>query len=70
LPFNSGYFMCIRLKHGTAEPVRQRLLSAYSTGIIAQGDVIRIAFSAIPFDKLELLFSNVFSAAQDTYSAV
>jgi aspartate/methionine/tyrosine aminotransferase len=65
LPFNSGYFMCVRLKAGDAEPVRQRLLAKYDTGVIAQGNVIRIAFSSTPYHLLETLLDNVYKAARD-----
>ncbi len=62
LPFNSGYFMCVRLVRGEAEPVRKKLLAEYDTGIIAFGNVIRIAFSSTPFDALEKLLDNIFRA--------
>lgn len=65
LPFNSGYFMCIKLINTDSENLRQILLQKYSTGIIAQGDLIRIAFSATPFNKLELLFENIYNACKD-----
>ena len=65
LPFNSGYFMCVKLQSGDAEPVRQRLLAKYDTGVIAQGPVIRIAFSATPYDLLETLLDNIYKAACD-----
>jgi aspartate/methionine/tyrosine aminotransferase len=65
LPFNSGYFMCVRILTGEAEPVRQILLKKYSTGIIAMGDLIRIAFSSTPYSKLELLMSNIYWAAKE-----
>ncbi|MEA1986637.1 MAG: aminotransferase class I/II-fold pyridoxal phosphate-dependent enzyme, partial [Candidatus Marinimicrobia bacterium] len=35
LPFNSGYFMCIKLKGIDTEKVRQKLLDKYNTGLIA-----------------------------------
>jgi aspartate/methionine/tyrosine aminotransferase len=59
LPFNSGYFMCVKLKGVDPEAVRQVLLKDYSTGVIADGGVIRIAFSATPLDKLDELFKNL-----------
>jgi aspartate/methionine/tyrosine aminotransferase len=65
LPFNSGYFMCVRLKKGNAEQVRQKLLSGHDTGIIAFGDIIRVAFSSTPFNKLETLFGNIYKAAAE-----
>jgi aspartate/methionine/tyrosine aminotransferase len=65
LPFNSGYFMCIRIKTGNAEAVRQILLERYSTGIIAMDGIIRIAFSSTPNLLLEKLMSNIYAAARE-----
>ncbi len=56
--------MCIQLKKGNAEPVRQKLLSDYSTGVIAFGNIIRLAFSSTPTGQLEALFDNVYQAAK------
>ena len=64
LPFNSGYFMCIRPK-ADSEKLRQKLLKDYSTGTIDCGGILRLAFSATPTAKLEKLFENIFRAAQD-----
>jgi aspartate/methionine/tyrosine aminotransferase len=59
-PFNSGYFMCLRLDKANAEDLRQKLLREYSTGIISIGDdIIRIAFSATPINRIQDLFSNI-----------
>ena len=64
VPFNSGYFMCLRLAAGIApEQVRQVLLKEYSTGVIVASGVIRVAFSATPFGLLEELYSNLYQAA-------
>ena len=65
LPFNSGYFMCVRVKSKDAEPVRRLLLKKYGTGVIAMGDIIRIAFSSTPYSKIELLMSNIYWAAKE-----
>lgn len=64
LPFNSGYFMCIKLVKGDPEMVRKELLDNYDTGLIALGPVLRIAFSATPFELLETLFDNIYQAAK------
>lgn len=64
LPFNSGYFMCIKLKKAGPEEVRQVLLKKYSTGVIAINGIIRVAFSATPDDKLDKLFDNIYQAAK------
>ena len=66
LPFNSGYFMCVALKKGLiAEKIRLHLLEKYSTGVIVFGNVIRLAFSAIPDDKIPELAENLFHACSD-----
>lgn len=63
LPFNSGYFMCIRPVKADAEALRKKLLADYSTGTVNFGGILRIAFSATPTEKLEKLFENVYKAA-------
>jgi aspartate/methionine/tyrosine aminotransferase len=66
LPFNSGYFMCVAIKPGLeAEKIRQHLLEKYSTGVIVFGNVIRLAFSATPKDKIPALVDNLYQACQD-----
>lgn len=66
LPFNSGYFMCIELKKGlVAEEIRKHLLENYSTGVIVLGNVIRLAFSAVPQSKLPELVENIYKACAD-----
>ena len=62
LPFNSGYFMCVRIAKGDAEAVRQRLLSAYDTGVIALGDLVRVAYSSLPEAQIPTLFANLYAA--------
>jgi aspartate/methionine/tyrosine aminotransferase len=65
LPYNSGYFMCVKLKNLDAESVRKTLLDKYSTGLIAIDPMLRIAFSSTPTDKLEKLFDNIYNACKD-----
>jgi len=65
LPFNSGYFMCFRLKRGTAEDLRQKLLDQEGVGTIAMDErLLRIAFSAVDPDQVEELFATVYRVAQ------
>ena len=64
LPFNSGYFMCIRPVKVDAEILRKKLLAKYSTGTVNFGGILRVAFSATPTDKLPKLFENVYQAAK------
>lgn len=65
MPFNSGYFMCVRPKGIDAESVRVHLLEKYSTGTIMLSGLLRIAFSAVPTEKLPKLFDNVYHAILD-----
>ena len=65
LPFNSGYFMCVRLRRTDPEQVRQKLLADYSTGVVAMSGIIRLAFSAVPLEQLPVLFENLFRAVRN-----
>ncbi len=66
LPFNSGYFMCIRIIDKIdAEQLRQLLINNYSTGVIATGNLLRIAFSSTPTDSLGTLFDNIYKAGKE-----
>ena len=62
-PFNSGYFMCLRLKNVDAEPLRIHLLEKYGVGLIALGDKdLRIAFSCIEKQDIQKLFDILLMA--------
>ncbi len=66
LPFNSGYFMCVKLNKGLdAEQVRVHLLNNYSTGVIVFGNVIRLAFSSVPQSRIPDLIENLYNACKD-----
>lgn len=65
LPFNSGYFMCVEIKHREAEKVRQLLLQKYSIGLIAFNRLLRVAFSSVPITELENLFEGLYKACQE-----
>lgn len=65
LPFNSGYFMCVRPTQAKAEAIRQRLLAEYDTGVIATDGLVRLAFSSTPLADLELLFAHLDAACRD-----
>ena len=64
MPFNSGYFMCVKLLKADPETVRQALLKEYSTGVIATNNVLRIAYSSCPDSLIEELFDNIYSAVK------
>lgn len=68
LPFNSGYFMCIHLKKNHAEEVRKKLIEDYGSGVISQGNLLRIAFSSVAEKDLEQLFENIYHACSASVS--
>ncbi|MCG8568816.1 MAG: aminotransferase class I/II-fold pyridoxal phosphate-dependent enzyme [Spirochaetes bacterium] len=58
-PFNSGYFMCLKIKSIDAETLREYILANYGVGTIAIGTDLRIAFSCVAEEELEKLFSII-----------
>jgi aspartate/methionine/tyrosine aminotransferase len=69
-PFNSGYFMCIRLKDVDAEQLRLHLLDKYGVGLIAIGDRnIRVAFSCLEETDVKPLFDIVMQGISDLRAA-
>ncbi len=68
MPFNSGYFMCVKPIGVDAEELRRHLISKYSTGTIVLSGLVRLAFSTIPTAKLAKVFQNVADAVSDLRS--
>jgi aspartate/methionine/tyrosine aminotransferase len=66
-PFNSGYFMCLRLMQGlNAEAYRLHLLDRYGIGVIATAPTdIRVAFSCIEEEDIADLFEQMFQCARE-----
>lgn len=65
-PFNSGYFMCLKLKTVKAEQLRTHLLNEYAVGTIALGETdLRIAFSCIEEENIEELFELIYKGVKD-----
>jgi aspartate/methionine/tyrosine aminotransferase len=65
-PFNSGYFMCLKLKTVDAETLRQHLLENYGVGTISINRTdLRIAFSCIEEEDLAELFNLIYRAVLD-----
>jgi len=67
LPFNSGYFMCVKLKNSDPDKVWELLLSKYSTGVICYSEkaLLRIAFASTPLGQIEKLFTNIYLACRE-----
>lgn len=65
-PFNSGYFLCIRVKGVKAEDLRLHLLDSYGTGLISIGeDNLRVAFSCLEERDVKTLFDIILSGIND-----
>ena len=65
-PFNSGYFMCLRLKTTEAEPLRLHLLEKYGVGLISTGKSdLRIAFSCIEKEDIREFFDIILQGIND-----
>jgi aspartate/methionine/tyrosine aminotransferase len=64
-PFNSGYFMCLRIKNIPAETVRKHALFRYGLGTIAFDQDLRVAFSCISEDALETVFQIIAKSIDD-----
>ena len=68
-PFNSGYFMCLRLKGLPSEAYRKHLLEKYGIGVIADGEHdIRVAFSAVELGDLAELYKLMAVAARELHA--
>jgi aspartate/methionine/tyrosine aminotransferase len=64
-PFNSGYFMCLRLKGADADTVRLRLLDDHGVGTIALGKTdLRVAFSCLTEAQIPGVFSSTAKAVR------
>jgi aspartate/methionine/tyrosine aminotransferase len=65
-PFNSGYFMCLKLKAVDAEKLRVHILDKYGVGGISIGKTdLRIAFSCIEEKDIAELFDIIYQGVQD-----
>jgi len=65
-PFNSGYFMCLKLKTVEAETLRVHLLDRYGVGLIALGKHdLRVAFSCVDENMIQELFDTVLQGIRD-----
>jgi aspartate/methionine/tyrosine aminotransferase len=66
LPFNSGYFMCIKLADGLdGEAIRKLLIEKYSIGVIAFHNLLRVAFSAVAESNIQPLFEGIYEACRE-----
>ncbi|MFP4039621.1 MAG: aminotransferase class I/II-fold pyridoxal phosphate-dependent enzyme [Desulfosudaceae bacterium] len=65
-PFNSGYFMCLKLKTVKAEELRRHLLDNHGVGLIALGERdLRVAFSCITEEEVAPLFDIILQGIKE-----
>jgi aspartate/methionine/tyrosine aminotransferase len=65
-PFNSGYFMCVKVKGVDAEALRVHLLEQHGVGLIATSPTdLRIAFSCLELEEIEPLFELLHRGLQE-----
>jgi aspartate/methionine/tyrosine aminotransferase len=68
-PFNSGYFMCLKLKTVEAEPLRVHLLNKYGVGLISLGKQdLRVAFSCVEKKDVQELYDIILQGVKDLES--
>ena len=68
-PFNSGYFMLIKIKGVDAGKLREHLLDKHATGLISTSATdLRVAFSCLEVNQVEPLFEIVHAAIQELRS--
>ncbi len=66
LPFNSGYFMCLRCIGVDSETLRQELLNKHGIGTVAIDEHhLRIAFSSVDSGKIEYLYDTIYKTAEE-----
>ena len=59
-PSHAGYFMCLNLKSGNAEKVRQLLLEEHGIGTISLGETeLRVAYSCLEELDIETVFRTI-----------
>lgn len=65
-PFNSGYFMLIKVKGVDANKLREHLLDKHGTGLICTSPTdLRVAFSCLELAQVEPLFETIHTAVQE-----
>lgn len=66
LPYNSGYFMCVKLADGLdGEKIRQLLIEKYSIGLINLNNVLRIAYAAVAASDIKEMFEGIYAACKE-----
>jgi aspartate/methionine/tyrosine aminotransferase len=69
-PFNSGYFMLIKVKGVDANKLREHLLDKHGTGLICTSPTdLRVAFSCLEVAQVVPMFEAIHTAIQELRAA-
>jgi aspartate/methionine/tyrosine aminotransferase len=71
LPFNSGYFLCLKLDDSfDCDDVRLKLLNDHSIAVIALpfGNLLRVAFSSVAVANLPIVFEKIVQVCSELQS--
>ena len=55
----------MRLNNKDGDSVRQILLDKYDTGVIAIGNILRIAYSSLKTEVVAEIFENIYKACKE-----
>lgn len=70
-PFNSGYFICLKILNVDAEKLRLHLLDEYGVGTLAMNSTdLRIAFSCVEEEDLEELVDLIYYSINDLLAKI
>ncbi|MBN1524312.1 MAG: aminotransferase class I/II-fold pyridoxal phosphate-dependent enzyme [Spirochaetales bacterium] len=66
LPFNSGYFLCLKTTGIDAEKLRQKLLEEKQIGTVSIGpDYLRVAYSCVDEPDIDELLTEIWNSAEE-----
>jgi aspartate/methionine/tyrosine aminotransferase len=69
-PFNSGYFMLIKVKGVSAHKLREHLLDKHQVGLISTAESdLRVAFSCLEVEQVTPLFETIHQAIGELKSS-
>ncbi|MDQ6601073.1 aminotransferase class I/II-fold pyridoxal phosphate-dependent enzyme [Bacillus salipaludis] len=65
-PFNSGYFVSLKINNSDAEALRVHLLNQYGVGTVSLAKTdLRIAFSCVELNYLDCLFELIYQSCKE-----
>jgi aspartate/methionine/tyrosine aminotransferase len=65
MPYNSGYFMCIKLREELDPVVIRKELVKQEVGLIQVANLLRVSFASTPTKQLERVFTTIYDVAKN-----